>query len=154
MTELRSTGAKIPPPLIYVTGFVAAYFLQRRWPLRWPHGRVLDVVALVFVLTGATLVFDFVSRFLRAQTTTNPFGTASVLITSGSYRFSRNPSYLGWIIAYIGVSILCFWIWPLVLLPLVIVAMDRLIIAKEERSLEAVFGDEYRAYAQHTRRWI
>ena len=120
----------------------------------WPHGRALDVLAVVLVFTGAILVFDFVSRFLRAQTTTNPFGTASALITSGSYRFSRNPSYLGWVIAYVGVSILCFWIWPLVLLPLVIVAMDRLIIVKEERSLEAVFGGDYRAYKLRVRRWI
>ena len=75
-------------------------------------------------------------------------------MTGGSFRYSRNPGYLGWAVLYLGAM---FWLnslWPLALLPLVIFAVQGYAIHREERYLETKFGDEYRNYKARVRRWL
>jgi protein-S-isoprenylcysteine O-methyltransferase Ste14 len=153
MTE-NVTGVKVPPPALYLVGFLAGYLVQRWRPLPWPHGMANDLVGAALVIVGTGLVLDFLQRFRRAGTTVNPTVAASTLITDGAYGFSRNPGYLGWTLASAGIAMLLYWTWCLVLLPLVVLLIDRLVIVREERFLEERFGNEYRAYKQRVRRWI
>ena len=62
--------------------------------------------------------------------------------------------YLGLLLAYIGAALAFQLIWGLILLPLVVVALNRLVIQKEERYLERRFGPAYAEYRQRVRRWI
>jgi len=75
-------------------------------------------------------------------------------VVTGPYRVTRNPMYVSLAAVYVGVTCLFNTVWPLVLLPLVIVAVQRLVIAKEERYLEAKFGQAYRDYQARVSRWI
>ena len=154
MPRPNLTGVKFPPPFAYLAGLLLGFLLQKWRPLPWPGGIAFEIVGIALLIAGLALMVDFLQRFRRANTTVNPTQAASTLVTSGTYRISRNPAYLGWVGAYLGVTMLFGWTWCLVLLPVVVVIIDRLVIVREERFLEQRFGGEYAAYKQRVRRWI
>jgi len=79
---------------------------------------------------------------------------ATALVTTGPYRYTRNPMYLGLAFLYAGIALAFGLLWALAALPVVLLVVDRVVIPPEERHLEAQFGDEYRAYKSRVRRWI
>jgi protein-S-isoprenylcysteine O-methyltransferase Ste14 len=92
--------------------------------------------------------------FRRAGTSVIPFKPTTALVTSGPYRFSRNPMYLGMAFRYIGVALALGVVWALITLPFVIAAVDQLAIAIEEGYLVRKFGDPYCDYMKRVRRWF
>lgn len=153
-TGQDTSGISYPPPLIFGAGFLAGYALQLVVRLSlpaWPPGRPVGwtLVALGVVLMGSAVV-----TFRRAGTTPNPTKPATTVVVHGPYRFTRNPMYLGWVMVYLGAVLLTHWIWPLVLLPLVVFLVRTRVIAREEAYLERAFGDAYRAYRARVRRWL
>jgi len=66
----------------------------------------------------------------------------------------NDPIYLGLLCVYIAAALWFGVVWALVLVPLVVLTVQRLAISKEERYLEQKFGDAYRQYRAHVRRWI
>jgi hypothetical protein len=78
----------------------------------------------------------------------------SRLITDGPYRFSRNPGYVSLTMLYLGLGILLDNGWVLILVVPVLVVMDRWVIRREDRHLEARFGDDFRRYRARVRRWL
>ena len=93
-----------------------------------------------------------VATFRRLGTTPNPAGPTTALAVGGPYRFTRNPMYLGLVFLMAGLAFLANALWPLVLLPVVIVR--RAVIDREERDLTAEFGEEYLRYKARVRRWL
>ena len=78
----------------------------------------------------------------------------SALITEGPYRFSRNPLYLGGnLFGFLGAALVVGSPGTIVLTLLGLIATDRM-IRREERQLEARFGDEWRSYRRRVRRWF
>lgn len=153
--ETSSRGPlRFPPPLLYFAGFMAGLGLELALPTAQPAGGVriaagaVAVAALLGLDTAATI------RFARAGTPVNPMKSASALITSGPYRLTRNPMYLGMAVVYAGLAVATGVLWALAALPLVLFAVDRLVIAREERHLLAVFGAPYEAYRARVRRWL
>jgi protein-S-isoprenylcysteine O-methyltransferase Ste14 len=76
------------------------------------------------------------------------------LTTEGPFRHTRNPSYLALAVIYAGIAILRNSLWAMLLLPLVVMVIQREVIGREERYLERTFGEEYLAYKQRVRRWV
>jgi protein-S-isoprenylcysteine O-methyltransferase Ste14 len=76
------------------------------------------------------------------------------LVQDGPFRYSRNPGYLSLAMIYAGIAILRNALWPILLLPLVLVVTQRELIEREERYLERTFGEEYLAYKRRGRRWV
>jgi protein-S-isoprenylcysteine O-methyltransferase Ste14 len=154
MSAEDRSGVRIPPPLIYVAGFLAGLALEAVFPI----GALPFAIALVAGLVGGVLwlVLDgsAMMRFQRARTSIVPFKPTTALVTSGPYRFTRNPMYVGMAFLYLGLALAFGVIWALALIPLVLLAVDRLVIAREERYLEAKFGEEYRDYMRSVRRWL
>jgi protein-S-isoprenylcysteine O-methyltransferase Ste14 len=83
-----------------------------------------------------------------------PMRPSSALDTTGPYRFSRNPMYLGMVFLYVAIALALGLVWPLIALPLVIAAVDQLVIAIEEAYLVRRFGQPYCDYMATTRRWL
>jgi protein-S-isoprenylcysteine O-methyltransferase Ste14 len=80
--------------------------------------------------------------------------THSTLVASGPFRFTRNPMYLGIVVIGVGAA-LTAGTWLMWLVPFVVFALDQFVIIPfEERSMERAYGDAYRAYKSHVRRWI
>jgi protein-S-isoprenylcysteine O-methyltransferase Ste14 len=149
-----TAGVIAPPPLIYLAGLAIGFGLEALLPgaslpgaLRWIGGGVL-------VLAGAALLASFNSAFTRKGTAVEPWKPTTAIVTSGPYRLTRNPAYLGMALVYVGIALLAGAVWVLVPLPFVLVVIDRAVIAREERYLERRFGREYLDYKRGVRRWV
>ena len=103
---------------------------------------------------GLLLMFLAVLQMARQRTTVNPYGTPAKLLEEGPFRFSRNPIYLADTLIYAGIALLLASLWPWLLLPALILVMNRTVIRHEEALLTELFGDAYRAYRKRVRRWL
>ena len=94
--------------------------------------------------------------FRNNRTTVNPLspGTASVVVTTGVYRISRNPMYLGFLMALAGWAVHLSNVGATLLLPAFVAYLTRYQIKPEERALLAKFGSEYSQYMSRVRRWL
>lgn len=153
----RGPAVPVPPPLLFVAGWIGAWLVNRRIPFaidgagasvaQQAIGSVLLVGGLAFMVWG-------MATFARSRTPVVPVRPARLVVTGGPYRFSRNPMYLGITIGYVGLAALLNQAWPLVMLPIVLVVLSGVVIEREERHLRAKFGAEYDAYAARVRRWL
>ena len=83
-----------------------------------------------------------------------PMQRPSNLVLTGPYRFSRNPLYLGALLALLGLVIVWSSVVTGFLTILVYIIFKYLFIKKEELFLEDEFGDEYRDFKKRVRRWV
>ena len=117
-------------------------------------GRILIVV--VMTAMGGWLAIAGILEFRRHQTTIHPFNPeeTSAIVSSGVYRVSRNPMYLGLAIILLAWAVYLGNAWTLLGIPLFIAYLTRFQIIPEERALRQKFGDEYASYSAAVRRWI
>jgi protein-S-isoprenylcysteine O-methyltransferase Ste14 len=149
------TGIVVPPPLLFMGPFALGWLVDRR--VRWPllSDRSISIAFGVFlVVGGAAVAFTGIRRFWRARTTVLPFGGTTQLVTTGIYRFTRNPMYLGMALAYVGCAMLVNSVWCVLFLPVALTLAYVLAIRPEERYLTGKFGEAYRRYCADVRRWI
>ncbi len=144
----------LPPPLVYAAGLVAAWWLHGDHPLPLVIGQLAFPLGWGLIAVGLAGFVWALSAIWGHHTTVNPYRAASNLVTEGPFRYSRNPIYLSDWFIYAGVTLLLQSLWPLLLAPLVWVAMRYGVIAHEEAHLEARFGEEYRRYRARVRRWL
>jgi len=148
---------RVPPPLFFLGTFFAGLGVQRLVPLTIDSTNLAGLArfaGLGLVASGLLLALASVSIFLPTRTTIIPFGTAAHLVSSGPFRFTRNPMYLGLALIYMGVAGILSELWPLLLLPLPLLVMDQIVIPFEETRLQAVFADAYQRYCAKVRRWV
>lgn len=150
-TDADSPGVKVPPPLLYAGAFALGMLLQKFAPLRRREARAAGAG---LVAGGVALVVGTRLLFLQRGTTILPTRAVSVLIESGPFRISRNPIYVGFVAIYIGSSLLRRSVWPLLLLPGVVLVIQKTVIDREEAYLERRFGDDYLSYKNRVRRWL
>ena len=142
-----NAGVAVPPPLVYALGFGIGYGLDRLKPVPLGLGWVLAAA-------GVALAASAIALFRRAGTSPVPIQPTTALVVQGPYRFTRNPMYVGLAALYAGVTLLVDSLWPLLLLPVVLVVIRWRVITREEAYLERKFGDAYRAYTTRVRRWL
>jgi protein-S-isoprenylcysteine O-methyltransferase Ste14 len=147
-------GVRVPPPLIYLAFFGLGLLLHQIVPLVFLPVIPTYVAALIFLSGGVLLAGWSNVLFRRAHTSLVPIRPTTALVVRGPYRLTRNPMYLGLLCVYIGVTLWFGVIWALIFVPLVVLAVQLLAIAKEEHYLEQKFGDAYRHYRAHVRRWL
>jgi protein-S-isoprenylcysteine O-methyltransferase Ste14 len=113
-------------------------------------------IAIAFAVAGAVTVILGVLSFRRARTTVNPMkpGSASSLVCSGVYTWTRNPMYLGLLVALTGWGAFLSNALALLFLPAFILYMNRFQIEPEERALTTLFGQEFIDYKSQVRRWL
>ena len=94
--------------------------------------------------------------FRRAKTTVNPITpeATTTMVTSGLYRFSRNPMYLGLLVVLIGWALFLSHPLAFAVLPLFVLYMNRFQIIPEEQILSAKFAHQFTAYKETVRRWV
>ncbi len=109
-----------------------------------------------FIAVGMALLAIALLAFTRARTTVNPLSPeqAETLVTTGLYRFTRNPMYLAMALILFGGALTLGSIAALAAPAIFVVAMTILQIKPEERALESRFGKAFTAYRGQTRRWL
>jgi len=154
--SIRFLELKVPPPV------VALLMAGLGWLASWavpalgfvlPHR---DAIAIALFLTGVCVALLGVASFRQARTTVNPLKPekSSALVMSGIYRYTRNPMYLGLLLALLGWAFFLSNALAFLFLPAFILYMNRFQIAPEERVLASMFGQEFTAYLSKVRRWL
>jgi protein-S-isoprenylcysteine O-methyltransferase Ste14 len=153
---MKSLETKIPPPAVAL-GLAL---------LMWATSRLAEPIqvslairlslALSLVVIGQCISVGGMVSFRRAKTTINPFNptAASSLVTSGVYRFTRNPMYVGLLLTLFAWAVFLSSLPSVAFLPLFVLYINQFQIKPEERVLSSLFGSEYVAYQKRVRRWI
>lgn len=149
-------GVRFPPPLVYVAGLIIGVAAGRIWDLPGLgiNGNIRDVLGGIIISLGVILSAAAAGLFIGRGTAIIPYKPASALVTSGIYRWTRNPMYLGLALVYAGVALLLNSLSDLVLLPVVLVIIQSQVIRREEAYLERAFGAKYLAYKNEVRMWV
>jgi len=146
---------KVPPPVVALCLAFLMWFApslgQPEVPLQVRVG-----MALVLVLIGLSISIAGMVAFRRARTTINPVkaSAASSLVTTGVYRFTRNPMYLGLLLTLLAWAVFLFNPVALLFVPIFVLYINRFQIKPEEQVLSSLFGAEYMAYKGQVRRWL
>lgn len=147
---------RIPPPVVAFVSALIMWLLTDQFPaakVAVPYGAYIGGI---FIAVGVTIDLVSVLAFLKAKTTVTPLKPekASQLVTSGFYRFSRNPMYLGMLFILVGVAIWFGSLANIVILASFVAYITAFQIKPEETRLEQLFGADYRDYRQQVRRWL
>lgn len=154
MSQQDTPGVIAPPPLIYLTGVVIGLLLRSPASTPFlPRGLGYGLGA-VLILSAVWISLWGVREMRRAGTAVNPRIPTTALVTTGPFRFSRNPLYVSLTLCYLGIAIAAQSLWALGLLLGVLALMQYGVIFREERYLERRFGAEYGRYKERVRRWI
>jgi protein-S-isoprenylcysteine O-methyltransferase Ste14 len=157
--EPDAMGLGVPPPVVYLGPLILGLLLNRKISIPFLPRGLTRIVGLPLIGGGVLLGGWTYRTMRRADTpiTGEPFvpgKPTSSLVTDGPFRYTRNPGYLGAAMVYAGVASLANALWVFLLLPVVLLTMQRTAIEREERYLEGKFGEEYLRYKARVRRWI
>ena len=146
---------RILPPTLFLLSVAAMVALHLIWPgtlLRW-HSPY-HVMPMVLLVGGLSLAMWGSHHFNKVGTNIETFQEPGKLVTDGPFRFSRNPMYLGMVIALLGIAKALNSASPLLVVLAFFFITDRWYIRYEEARMREKFGSGYDAYRAHTRRWI
>ena len=153
---MRFVELKIPPPLVALgTGILMWLAASLMPPFDIPD--IIRVSAtLTLALVGIGLDLTGLITFLRARTTINPLKptATAALVTTGLYRFTRNPMYLGMLLVLLGWAMFLSNLAALLIAPLFALYITRFQIIPEERVLTEKFGTAFMVYQSQVRRWL
>ena len=145
---------KIPPPLLVLILVISNYFSSKKNDLIFlPYQKLISFI-LLFI--GILILINPILKFIKSRTTIDPikFKKVNKLITSGIYKYSRNPMYLGLLMIVISTTIFYLNIFSTTTPILFYCWINKFQIKREEIFLTEKFGKEYLLYKTKTRRWI
>ena len=145
---------KIPPPILVLILVVSNFLSSKKIDvIHIPHQ---TLVSILILLIGILILIIPVTKFIKYKTTIDPieFKKVNKLVTSGIYKYSRNPMYLGLLLIVISSSILYLNIYSVSTPIFFYYWINRFQIQREEIFLTEKFGKEYLSYKTKTRRWI
>lgn len=114
----------------------------------------LEIPGYVVVGIGAVINLWSLMTMRRAGVAISPYKPTESVVTTGPFRFTRNPIYLGMTLLYIGAALSLNMLWALVLLPVLLVMVLFGVILREERYLLLRFGTKYLRYKASVGRWL
>jgi protein-S-isoprenylcysteine O-methyltransferase Ste14 len=153
---MQSLDLKVPPPVVAVLAALAMWGISLATP-RFELPAVLRAAAaLASGIVGVGIAVSGALAFHRARTTASPVKpeAASTLVTSGVYRFTRNPMYLGLCLVLVAWALFLSSAWALLGPVGFVLYISRFQILPEESALTAIFGTAFSSYRAKVRRWL
>lgn len=147
---------KIPPLALGASTLLLIWLFDRFLPLHYPTSIYRNILASVVSGVGFVVALAGFVAFRRIKTTVDPRypEKAGRLVVTGIYKYSRNPMYLGMLLAIIGYVIFLGSIPGLFICIFFVLFINRYQIQPEEMVLQDKFGEDYLDYTQKVRRWI
>ena len=145
---------KIPPPIVTLAFGLAIYFSRFLFPNI--SNIVLNLLSILLIIIGPTILFFAARSFKAKKTTINPIHiyNSSSLVISGVFKYSRNPMYLGMVLILLSISLRFNLIGGIVFTSLFIIYITKFQIIPEEAAMKQIFQDDFKKYRNKTRRWI
>jgi protein-S-isoprenylcysteine O-methyltransferase Ste14 len=158
MHDVTARPNRLPwPPIIYLAAIGISILLNVVYPLPWfgqPLSGILFVLGWLSIAAFVALNILAIRAMHRAGTTVRPDRGTDHLVTDGPFSFTRNPLYLAGTMLVLGIGLVFGIVWFLLLAISAAFTVQKVTIEREERHLEARFGDTYLDYARRVRRWI
>jgi len=148
------TGKNTLPPTYLLSAIVIMAVLHFVVPIAKVIPRPWNFFGTIPLALGIVINVIASNDFDRVGTTVKPFEGSSALVTTGVFRLSRHPMYLGFVLILIGIAVIMRSLTPYVVIPCFAILMDTVFIRVEERMLEEQFGDDWFEYKREVRRWI
>lgn len=146
--------ATVPPPLIYLASGLLGILTDELLPSAARFDDWIRISGIVLGIVSIGVLPPVLSRFRSARTPFDVRKTPSALVTSGPFRISRNPSYIGLTLLYIGIGVAANSVGMLALAVVPVAILNRWVIPLEEQRLSDEFGEAYATYRVCVRRWI
>ncbi len=149
-----SMNNKIPPPIVTLFFGLCIFFSKSYFPDF--NYQILNVLSVISILLGITILFQAVRLFKKQNTTVNPIKIekASSLVVAGIFQYSRNPMYLGMLFVLIGLSFKFNLIGGIIFTLLFMLFITAFQIKPEEQTMNKLFGDEFKEYKKKVRMWL
>ena len=145
---------KIIPPDMIILFIVLQIVLHYILPIKQIINAPYTYLGILLIVIGQIPNFWVFFIFRKLKTTIKYYEMPKKLVTSGLFRISRNPIYLGMTLTLLGVAIFLGSFITLIFPVIFIILTDKLIIPIEERNLEKKFGKKYLQYKMKVGRWI
>ena len=149
-----SPGVVMFPPVLFGGMLLVGLLLHWAWPVRLLPTWGARLLGLVVLLLSGWLVRSAEAAMKRAGTDPRPDRPSVAVVTDGPFRWTRNPMYLGTTGLYLGITLLINALWPLALLAPLLLVLHWGVVRREERYLEAKFGEPYQTYRARVSRWV
>ena len=145
---------KVIPPVLFVICIVVMVGLWLVFPIMQFVTFPISLVGILPLVVGLGIAKRGSDIFEKTGTNIETFDNPDILVTGGLYRISRNPMYLGFLVALLGVAIMLGNFSSLLVAVGFFVITDRWYIKFEEEAMAKAFGDRYAEYKVKTRRWL
>jgi len=153
VTSDEAQSPKIYPPVLGLVLLGGTLLLHLVLPeprtVSWHH-----FLGLLLVAAGMGCSFYAAALFAGRETTKNPYGEPAAFVVQAPYTFTRNPMYLGFTTVLLGMAIFFNSIVMLLGPAVFFAVIDRMVIPREEATMERLFGQQYRDYMESVRRWL
>ena len=148
------SGVVVLPPLLMLGALILVLVLHHFWALNIGAKALATVLGAVLCVLGVASAAWGRIVLVRAGTNVSPLKPSTAIVTSGPYRFTRNPLYVGIISVFIGLSLIIGTWWGFVMLIPAVLILHNGVVLREERYLERKFGHPYLKYKRAVRRYI
>ncbi len=142
------------PPLLPVVAVAGTLLPGWLWPLPVSSHPAAFWLGVALLLAGTALSVWGSRSMSKTGTNISATRPAMVLVTSGPFRFTRNPLYVADTLLLLGLSLALNNAWGILAVVLLSVIRHYGVILREERYLEAKFGESYRQYRSAVRRYF
>jgi protein-S-isoprenylcysteine O-methyltransferase Ste14 len=145
---------RVIPPIYFFAALLAEVGLHFYFPLWRAVPAPFNLAGAASIVVGLALAVWAAGLFRAAGTPVRPFERSTSVVTSGPYKITRNPMYLGMVLALLGVAVLLGTLTAFLPIPPFVWQIRRKFILPEESFLAELFGNEYAQYKARVRRWL
>ncbi|HKK53351.1 MAG TPA: isoprenylcysteine carboxylmethyltransferase family protein [Myxococcota bacterium] len=151
-----AAAVRFPPPLVPLIAIAAGVLIDLAgWPLAVPApGWVRYGGGGLLILLGIGAMIAAIGLFRRTGQDPKPWESTPEIVSTGIYRFTRNPMYLGMGLLQAGIGVVLANLWIVLFVPISWLVIFWIAIRHEEAYLESKFGETYLRYKQRVRRWL
>jgi protein-S-isoprenylcysteine O-methyltransferase Ste14 len=147
-------GKKVLPPTYFFVAIVLMVMLHFLLPLAEVTHYPWLLLGCVPLFLGIAINLITDKAFKLNNTTVKPFEESTTLITTGVFRITRHPMYLGMILILFGIALLMGSLSTFFVIPVFAFLMDHNFVKVEEKMLAEKFGEDWVKYKSRVRRWI
>lgn len=149
-------NVRLHPAIIVIGALILHQGGRYRWAFgsNWGPAKLFDGVGKGMAAVGVVALVLAYGAMARYGTTIDPRRQTTRIITTGIYQFSRNPIYLGWFFALLGVGVMNMSVYQMLVSVAMVALLHWAVVLPEEKYLEEKFGDEYLQYKDRVNRWL